>query len=129
MSFLLSVKKKLFFYLISERFWINACFDFGSPHMNTYNEICIFSFLAKWLFLSFDQTILRKKSGGGGLVALQSFGYLKRATRTFNLLRAFLLIKNRRKFLIKFCNELLYSCIFITYMRGLVPSLIPCSLH
>ena len=31
----LAVKKILFFSLISERFWINACFNFGSPRMNS----------------------------------------------------------------------------------------------
>ena len=35
-------------------------------------------FLAKWLSLSFDQTIFRKKGWVGGLVALQIFCYLKR---------------------------------------------------
>ena len=30
----LYLKKNLFFYLISERFWINAGFDFGAPCMN-----------------------------------------------------------------------------------------------
>ena len=36
-------------------------------------------FLAKWLSHSFDRMILRKKrSGEGGLVALQFFGYLER---------------------------------------------------
>ena len=34
--------------------------------------------MAKWLSLCFDKTILRKKDGGGGLVAIQFFGYLKR---------------------------------------------------
>ena len=34
----------LFYYLISERFQINACFDFGSPYMNNLNEICILIF-------------------------------------------------------------------------------------
>ena len=53
--------------------------DFGSPYINYKKEICILIlFLAKWLSLSFDQTILRNKGGEGGLVALQFFGYLKR---------------------------------------------------
>ena len=33
--------------------------------------------MAKWLFHSFGRTILRKRSGGVGLVTLQFFGYLK----------------------------------------------------
>ena len=45
MRSLLSAKKNLFSYLISERFWINAGFGFGSLHMNNKNEICIFFFL------------------------------------------------------------------------------------
>ena len=38
--------KNLFFYLISERFGINASFDFGSSHINNENENCILCF---WL--------------------------------------------------------------------------------
>ena len=38
----------------------------------------ILLFFAKWLFQSFDRTIMRKKGRGRGLVALQFFGYLKR---------------------------------------------------
>ena len=34
----------------------------------------LFIFLAKWLSHNFDRMILRKKSGGGRLVALQFFG-------------------------------------------------------
>ena len=34
--------------------------------------------MAKWLSHSFDRTILRKKSGGVGIVTLQFFGYLKK---------------------------------------------------
>ena len=54
-------------------------FDSGSPRINCKNEICILiHVLAKWLSLCFDQTALKKGGGGGGLVALQFFGYLKR---------------------------------------------------
>ena len=38
-------------------------FDFGSSQMNNENEICVLIFFAKWLSLSFDQTILRKRVG------------------------------------------------------------------
>ena len=34
-------------------------------------------FWGKWLSHSFDRMVLRKRSGGGGLVALRFFGYLK----------------------------------------------------
>ena len=54
-------------------------FDFDSPRVNYSNEICILiPFLAKWLSLSFDHTILRNMGGEGGLVAMQFFGYIKR---------------------------------------------------
>ena len=77
---LLSVEKTcLFSYLISKRFWINICIDFGSLSMNNQREIGIsffffffFFFLAKWLSHSFDQTIsIQKRVGRGSLVALQ----------------------------------------------------------
>ena len=49
--------------------------------------------MAKWLSHSFDRTILRKKSGGVGIVTLQFFWLFKKTTRTFNFLRTFLLVK------------------------------------
>ena len=65
--------------------------------------------------------ILRKKSGGGGLVPLRFPGYLKKATRTFNVLRTFLLVKDIRNLQINLRNKLLYFHVFITYMRGFTP--------
>ena len=49
-------------------------------------------FLAKWLSPSFDLTILRKKSGGEGLVTLRFCGYLKRQLELL-VLQTFLLVK------------------------------------
>ena len=51
---------------------------------------------AKWFSHNFDRMILRKKSGGGSLVALPIFWLIKKATRTFNFLRIFLLVKDIR---------------------------------
>ena len=47
----------------------------------------------------------------------------------FLFLTNFLLVKNIRNLRINLRNKLLYSLIFIMYMRGFVPSLIPLSLH
>ena len=45
----------------------------------SYLFIFFFFCLAKWLSHNFDRMILRKKrNGGGSLVALRFFGYLKR---------------------------------------------------
>ena len=85
--------------------------------------------MAKWLSHSFDRMILRKKERGGGLVAPQVFWLLKKATRTFNFLRTFLLVKDIRNLRISLRNELLYSYVFITYMRGFTPSAVPRSLQ
>ena len=60
-------------------------FGFGSPHINYENEICILIlFLAKWLSLSFDQTILRNKGWRRRPSCPPIFRLLKKATRTFN---------------------------------------------
>ena len=74
--------------------------------------------MAKWLSLSFDQTILRKRGGGGGLIALQFLGYLKRQLEPTNV---FVRKKNIRNLRINLRNELLYSYIFIMYMSGVCP--------
>ena len=58
--------------------------DFGSPYINYKNEICILIlFLAKWLSLSFDQTILRNKGWGRRSSCPPIFRLLKKATRSF----------------------------------------------
>ena len=57
------------------------------------------------------------------------FWLLKKATRTFNFLRMFLLVKDIRNLQISLRNELLYSHVFITYMKGFTPSSVPRSLH
>ena len=95
-------------------------FDFGSPHINYLNEICILIlfFLAQRLSLSFDQTILRNKGGERGLFALQFFGYLKRQLELIIFNERFLLVKNIRNLRINLRNKLLYSYIFIMYVRG-----------
>ena len=59
---------------------------------------------------------------------MQFFGYIKRQLLIL-ILTNFLLAKNIRNFRINLRNKLLYSLIFIMYMRGFVPSLIPPSLH
>ena len=105
-------------------------FDFGSPHINYKNEICILiPFLAKWLSLSFDQTILRNKGWGRRPSCHAIFRLHKKATINFKFSRIFLLVKNIRNIRINLRNKLLYSLILIMYMRGFVPSLIPRSLH
>ena len=54
-------------------------------------------FLANWLSYSFDRMILGKKwNGGGSLVALRFFGYLKRQLELVIFLRMFLLVKDKR---------------------------------
>jgi hypothetical protein len=57
-----------------------------------------------------------KKGGGGGPVALQFFGYLKRALKLL-----ILLVINIHNLRINLDNELQYSYIFITYIRGVQP--------
>ena len=66
--------------------------------------------------------ILSKKgAGGGSLIALRFFG--------FTFLRMFLLVKDIHTFYISLRNELLYSYVFIEYMRGFTPLSVPRSLH
>ena len=47
----------------------------------------------------------------------------------FFFLQTFVLVINLRTIRISLCNELIYLCIFITYMRRFTPSSIPRSLH
>ena len=104
-------------------------FDFDSPHVIYSNEICILiPFLAKWLSLSFDHTILRNMGRGRRPSCHSIFRLHKKATINFNF-NELLLAKNIRNFRINLRNKLLYSLIFIMYMRGFLPSLIPPSLH
>ena len=104
----------MFFYLISGRFLINACFDLGSPHINNKNKICIFIFFfAKWLSHSFNRKILRKKERGRKPSCPPIFLLLKKATRTFNFLRTFSLVKNIRNLRINLRNKLLYSYVLL----------------
>ena len=72
--------------------------------------------------------ILRKKDGVGGLLP-SDFWLLKKATRTFHFVRIFLLVKDIRNLQTSLRNELLYSHVFITYMKGFIPSSVPRSLH
>ena len=53
------------------------------------------------------------------------FRLLKTATRIFIFLLTFLLVKNILNLHINLRNEPLHSYIFIMYMRGFAPSLIP----
>ena len=54
-------------------------FDFGSPHINYYNEICILIlFCINGFLLVLIGRFREIRGGEGGLVALQFFGYLKR---------------------------------------------------
>ena len=53
-------------------------------------------FLAKWLSHNFDRMILRKKERGRKPSCPPIFWLIKKATRTFNFLRIFLLVKDLR---------------------------------
>ena len=55
-----------------------------------------FFFLAKWLSHNFDRMILRKKERGRKPSCPPIFWLIKKATRTFNFLRIFLLVKDLR---------------------------------
>ena len=55
-----------------------------------------FFFLAKWLSHNFDRMILRKKERGRKPSCPPIFWSIKKATRTFNFLRIFLLVKDLR---------------------------------
>ena len=85
--------------------------------------------MAKWLSHSFDRMILRNEGGGGGPVALELFGYLKRQLELLAFSRTFSLVKDIRNLRISLRNKRLYSYVFITYMRGFAHSSIPRSLH
>ena len=96
--------------------------DLGSPHIkklrqNLHNNF----FLAKWPFHSFIRKILRKKEQGRMPSCPPIFGLLKKAIRTIIFLRTFSLVKNVRNLRINLRNELLYSYVFIAYMRGFTP--------
>ena len=52
--------------------------------------------LAKWHSHNFDRMILRKKERGRKPSCLPIFWLIKKATRTFNFLRIFLLVKDLR---------------------------------
>ena len=119
--------KKNFFLFDSWPFLKLCMFWFWLP-AHEYLDRNLHIFLAKWFFLSFDRTILREKEWERGLSCPSIVWLLKKTTRTFNFLRKFLLIKNIRNFRINCRNELQYSYIFIMYMRGFAPSLIPHSL-
>ena len=85
--------------------------------------------MAKWLSHSFDRMILGKKERGRRPSGPPIFWLLKKTTRTFNFLQTFLLVKDIRNFRISLRNELLYSYVFITYMREFIPLSVPRSLH
>ena len=55
-----------------------------------------FFFSAKWLSHNFDRMILRKKERGRKPSCPPIFWSFKKATRTFNFLRIFLLVKDLR---------------------------------
>ena len=55
-----------------------------------------FFFLAKWLSHNFDRMILRKKERGRKPSCPPIFWLIKKATRTFNFLRIFLLVRDLR---------------------------------
>ena len=55
-----------------------------------------FFFLAKWLSHNFDRMILRKKERGRKPSCPPIFLLIKKATRIFNFLRIFLLVKDLR---------------------------------
>ena len=55
-----------------------------------------FFFLAQWLSHNFDRMILRKKERGTKPSCPPIFWLIKKATRTFNFLRIFLLVKDLR---------------------------------
>ena len=82
------------------------------------DKICILIiFLAKWLSQSFNRKILRKKERGRKPSCPLIFDYLKRRLELVIVLQTFSLIKNIRNLRINLRNELLYSYIFIAYMR------------
>jgi len=86
--------------------------------------------LAKWLSHSFDRMILGKMSGGGSLITHPPvFWLLKKASRQCNFLQTFLLVKDIRNLRISLLSELMYSYVFITYMKGFTPSAVPRSLQ
>ena len=49
------------------------------------------------------------------------FQLLKKATRTFNFLQKFSLVKNILNLRINLRNEFRYSYVFIAYMKGFYP--------
>ena len=53
-------------------------------------------FFAKWLSHNFDRMILRKKERGRKPSCPPIFWLIKKASRTFNFLRIFLLVKDLR---------------------------------
>jgi len=59
-------------------------------------KFAYFFFLAKWLSHSFDRMILGKKERWRRPSCPSIFWLLKKATRTFNFLRMFLLVKDIR---------------------------------
>ena len=64
----------------------------------------------------------------GKEVPLRFFGYLKRQLELL-IFYEFLLVKDIHNLQISLRNELLYSHVFITYMKGFTPSSVPRSLH
>ena len=79
----------------------------------------LFIFLLNSFLIVLIERFWEKKSGGGGLVALRVFGYLKRQLELLGFYEC-LLVKDIRNLQISLRNELLYSHVFITYMNGLV---------
>ena len=73
-------------------------------------------FFAKWLSRSFDQTILEKKEQRRRPSYPPIFGSLKRQLELLIFMNVFI-SKHKRIFQINLLNKLLYSYIFITYMR------------
>ena len=59
-------------------------------------KFAYFFFLAQWLSHNFDRMILRKKERGTKPSCPPIFWLIKKATRTFNFLRIFLLVKDLR---------------------------------
>ena len=74
-------------------------------------------FLAKWLSHNFDRMILRKKERGRKPSCPPIFWLIKKATRTFNFLRIFLLVKIYVTYKLAYVKNLLFSCFYYTYER------------
>ena len=74
-----------------------------------------FIFFAKWLSHIFDRMILRKKERGRKPSCPSIFWLIKKATRTFNFLLIFLLVKDIHNLQMSLCKEL-FILIFILHI-------------